>query len=115
MVMPLGHRTQDPFISGEPGKRLFTAHGVHLWMFLFDLFWVVGLPTSSVFVVGYVKAVDYLGDIQPQVLQISRKWQWPLYHFQIVQMAHIVVRQDFLLSLFSAEASKCCQHPHQND
>ena len=56
--MRLWHRTQNPLVSGQPCKCLFTAHSVHLWMVFLDMLWAVGLPTPSVLVISNVQAAN---------------------------------------------------------
>ena len=58
-------------------------------------------------VVLQMKLINDLGHISPNVMQISRQWQWLLSYFKAIQMAHVVIGHNNALPFFSSSFGKC--------
>ena len=54
-----------------------------------------------------VEFIDDLHHIEPYVLEVTWEGEWFLGHLQVVDVAHVVVRNDYFLPVFSCLVPKC--------
>ena len=73
VMMHLWHWTDYLFIPGHPGKSLFTCHCVKRGVSLLDIVRIVLEFAGIIYMILYVKRINYFCDVLPNELQVSYK------------------------------------------